>query len=242
MTTPERILEQTADLIRRVSAETRKHGKRRRRRQRRILLRVVRTGALMALASFVIVIGMISSGLLFGPRGIEGLLATPLLIFASWAAILYWALRRPSAKALPLPAAKTTNLAQLPAETDDWLEHQRMTLPFAAQRQLDAISARLEVLAPQLSALAPDSPAGTEVRRLIGEELPELIRSYQKVPAALQRQPLHGGPSPDRRLLDGLATVDEELGRMHSRLAVDDLHALATQQRYLEIKYKDKLE
>ncbi len=242
MTTPDRILEQTAELIRRVAADTRERTRIRRwrkRRQRRVLRKVLLTGALMAFTSFVIVVGMISLGLLFGPRGVEGLLAAPLLLIASWAAILYRSFG--SRRMLPLPE-KTAKLIELPAQTQDWLEEQRRSLPFAAQRQLEAIAHRLDVIAPQLAVLDAESPAGFEVRRLVGEELPELIRSYQKVPTALQRQPLHGGASPDRRLIEGLATIDEELGRMHSRLAVDDLHALATQQRYLEIKYKGKLE
>jgi hypothetical protein len=89
-----------------------------------------------------------------------------------------------------------------------------------------------------LAALDPQTVPAADFRRLVGEELPELIRGYQKVPRALQSQPLHGGPSPDRQLVAGLATIDEEIGRMHTRLATDDLHALATQQRFLESKYK----
>ncbi len=76
------------------------------------------------------------------------------------------------------------------------------------------------------------------MRRLLAEELPELVRGYQKVPRALRGQPLHGGHSPDRHVIEGLATIDEEIGRMQARLAADDVRALATQQRYLEIKYK----
>ena len=46
------------------------------------------------------------------------------------------------------------------------------------------------------------------------------------------------GPSPDRQLIDGLAVVDGELARMTAQLASGDLHKLATQGRYLELKYK----
>ncbi len=46
------------------------------------------------------------------------------------------------------------------------------------------------------------------------------------------------GRSPDRQLVEGLRVVDEELGRMGADLAHGDLHRLATQQRYLEIKYR----
>jgi hypothetical protein len=168
-------------------------------------------------------------------------LLTPLAVITTWAAILFVAYRRPR---LPAPVAMTqSDLPQLPARTEEWIEFQRGSLPFAAQQRLDNITIKLEALTPQLRALDPQTATAVEARRLLGEDLPELVRGYQKVPETLQRQPLHGGPSPERRLIDGLATIDEEIGRLHERLAADDLHALATQQRYLEIKYKrDKLD
>jgi hypothetical protein len=236
MSTPERILEQTTELVRRVSVSARQRAKRRRKRRRRAFVKLVKTAVWMAAATIAIVVAMIASGSLLGPLGVEGVIATPIAILAAWTAIAYWQWGRRS-KATP-QLIVTADLAQLPARTEEWLEQQRRTLPAAAQQQLDAIAPRLEALALQLQTLDPQKPAAIEVRRLLGEELPELIRGYQKVPRSLQRQPLHGGPSPDRRLVEGLTTIDEEIGRMHARLAEDDLHALATQQRYLEIKYK----
>ncbi|HEY0269622.1 MAG TPA: hypothetical protein VGC10_01365, partial [Sphingomonas sp.] len=90
----------------------------------------------------------------------------------------------------------------------------------------------------QLATLDPKMPEALEARRLIADELPELIRGYRKVPQSLRRQPMDGGLSPDRQLADGLRTIDEEIARMNARLASADLKALATQNRYLEIKYK----
>jgi len=187
-------------------------------------------------ATFVIVAGMIAGGWLLGPRGVEGLFALPIALLATWASILYASFGR--RVALPKPHVKL-DLAQLPSRTEEWLDQQRRALPSPALRALDSMAQQLEALTPQLQALDPQTPAAFEIRRLLGEELPELVRGYRKVPAALQRQPLHGGPSPDQRLVEGLATIAEEIGRMHARLAADDLNALATQQRYLEVKYKD---
>ena len=65
------------------------------------------------------------------------------------------------------------------------------------------------------------------------------IQGYQRIPVALQRQPQLAGPSPAERLVNALGTIEEQLARAGRRLAADDLHALATQQRYLELKYKD---
>lgn len=236
MSRKERIFEQALELTRRASSPaSRQRAKRRRRRRRRVFLKIAKTAVLLWLATAVIVVGMISSGFLLGPRGIEGLIAMPIALILSWAAILYWSLT--SSKTSQQAIAKT-DVAQLPARTEEWLEAQRRRLPAAARDQLDAIVLRLEALSPQLQTLDPQRLEGLEIRRLLGEELPELVSGYQKVPRVLQQQPLHGRPSPDRQLVEGLATIEDAIGRIHERLAADDMHALATQQRYLEIKYK----
>jgi hypothetical protein len=111
-------------------------------------------------------------------------------------------------------------------------------LPASAQPQIDAIMFRLEALAPQLQDLDPQLLEALELRRLIGEELPELVAGYQKVPYELQRKPLHGGPSPKHRLIEALTTIDAQIGHLQQRLAEGDLKSLATHQRYLELKYK----
>lgn len=235
MTSPERFLELATDVIRSVSGDdAAERARRSYKRQMRAFVRLVKIALLMLLSAIVIPVAMITAGLLLGPRGVEGLIAAPLAVLTAWAAILYFGLRK---RSTPRTIAKS-DLPQLPARTEEWLDQQRHALPAEAQHQVDTIALRLEALAPQVRALDPQAPAAVEIRRLLAEELPDLVNGYQKVPRTLQRQPLHDGPSPARRLVEGLATIDEEIGRMHTRLAADDLHTLATQQRFLEIKYK----
>jgi hypothetical protein len=234
MSGPERIGERVAGLVRKVAGEALQRVELTGKRRMRSLKRLLKIAVLMWLATIAIVVTMIASGHLLGPTGAEGWLATPIALIAAWAVILYW-FRAPRTTARTL---QSRDLSQLAADTGEWLYRQRGELPAGARPKLDSIMLQLEALSPQLRVLDPNKPAAAEVRRLIAEELPELVDGYQKVPVALKRQSLHGGPSPDRQLAEGLATVDEELARMHSRLAVDDLHALATQQRYLEAKYK----
>lgn len=243
MADPERIVEHAIDLIRKVTSDGSQRGSRRRRkrqRQRQLLRRVLKTALWMMIATFVIIPGMIATGLLFGPRGVEGVIAAPLALMLTWAAIVYLNFGRkpkpPSVRAALGPG----QLAALPAQTEDYLDGVRNKLPWAAQRQLDSIGLKLEVLTPQLQTLDPQTPAGVEVRRLLGEELPELVRGYERVPPALAKQPLYGGPSPEAQLIEGLETIDKQIVRMHERLAADDLKALATHQRYLELKYDNK--
>ena len=72
---------------------------------------------------------------------------------------------------------------------------------------------------------------------LFRSELPELVKGYNRVPVNLRREGVNG-MSPDRQLVDGLAVVDSELKRMSEQLAAGDLNKLATQGRYLELKYQ----
>jgi hypothetical protein len=235
MARPERFVALADELIRNLSADDAEQARRRLRRGRRALFKALKVVASLALSAIVIPIVMITAGLLLGPRGIEGLIAAPLAVLTAWALILYIAYgsrvtRRTIARA---------GLDELPGRTERWLEHERATLPSTAQPRIDAIAARLEVLAPQLRGVDPQLLEALELRRLIAEELPDLVHGYQKVPPELRRAPLHGGPSPERRFVDALGTIEEQIGKLHERLAQGDLHSLATHQRYLELKYKD---
>jgi hypothetical protein len=236
MGSPERFLKLAQDMMDRVSSEDGlERARRGYRRRMRSVVRILKVLLWMAIAAIVIPIAMITAGLLLGPRGTEGLIAAPLAVLTSWALILYFGLRKPRA-----PRALTrSEIADLPARTSDWLEHQRELLPRQAEPRLDSIVKALQALAPQAQNLDPRVPGAGELRRLLAQELPELIHGYQRIPAALQRQPQFGGASPAERLVDALGTIEAQLDRTAQRLAADDLHALATQQRYLELKYKD---
>jgi hypothetical protein len=236
MSSIERIFEQATALVRQLSEEAHERSRRKQKRARRLLTRLVRLLGLMALSTFLIVVGMISTGFLFGAEGltIQAVLVLPLVLFSVWSAILYFGLKsKPVARVLP-----SADIKQLPARTEAWLDEQRYALPSAAQTSLSNILQRLDALTPQVQVLDPQSPKAFELRRLIAEELPELVEGYQKVPRALRSRPSHGGQSPDRHIVDGLATIEEQMAQFEADLSEQNLRALATQQRYLELKYK----
>jgi hypothetical protein len=236
MGSPERFLKLATDMIDRVSSEEGlERARRGYKRGMRSVVRILKIFLWMAIAAIVIPVAMITAGLLLGPRGTEGLIAAPLAVLTSWALILYFGLRTPRAPR----AIATASVADLPVKTADWLEHQRELLPHQAEPRLDSIVKALQALAPQVRNLDPRAPGAAELRSLLATELPELIHGYQRIPAALQRKPQLGGATPAERLVEALGTVEEQLGRTAQRIAADDLHALATQQRYLELKYRD---
>ena len=148
--------------------------------------------------------------------------------FYAWVGVALFT-AEPEARVEELPQIA---LKALPSRTEQWLESQRPALPAPANRLLDQIGVRLEGLAPCVQGLSETEPAAREVRRLVGEELPELIRGYQRVPQQLRRQ------GPDAQLVEGLRVVEGEIARMTEQLASGDLDKLATQGKYLELKYR----
>lgn len=223
------------EVLRRAEAALRRHGteprlaQQLRQRRRKAFFgklgRVAWFGGALAMAT--VIWGMVA------PIGIGGAMVAT-LIFIAAAVLLLTFPRTQISDAAPLP---TTDLALLPLRTEEWLSTQRLALPAPAMTLVDGIGLKLEQLAPQLQMLDAREPAAAEVRRLIAEELPELIKGYQRVPTALRRDGING-MSPDKQLVDGLAVVDSELGRMSEQLATGDLNKLATQGRYLELKYQ----
>lgn len=179
-----------------------------------------------------IFIAMFVIGLIL-PLGTTGvMIGVLLMVLASIGIIMMPGERLPDATALP-----TTALAQLPLKTEAWLASQRALLPAPAQQLSDGIGLKLETLSTQLQALNENEPAAAEIRRLIADELPELVRGYGRVPDALRRANTDG-IIPEKQLVDGLSVVDSELTRMSEQLARGDLEKLATQGKYLELKYQ----
>ncbi|WP_420144492.1 hypothetical protein [Sphingobium sp.] len=138
-------------------------------------------------------------------------------------------------------ALAQTELTALPLKTEIWLENQRKALPAPAVTLVDSIGVKLEMLSPQLERLNDQEPAAQEIRRLLADHLPELVTGYQSIPAPLRREE-RNGRVPEKQLIEGLSVIDAEIGRMSENLASGDLDKLATQNRFLELKYQEARE
>lgn len=202
------------------------------RAQRSAAIRIRR----VAIACLGILVAAFAYGLFIGPLGIGGILAVALTLFL--ASILMFML--PTSKPIRVPdlaSLPKLPLPQLPTQTKAWLDSQRLALPAPARTLADGIGVKLAALGPQLSTLDEREPAAAAVRRLVGDELPELVRGYAAVPPAMRKANIDG-LVPERQLLDGLQVVDTELTRMSEQLARGDLEKLAVQGKYLELKYQ----
>jgi len=168
------------------------------------------------------------------PIGMGGFLVMlALLIAATLGLAIFPLVPEPSAEKLAEVPLKV-----LPMQTEQWLIRQRASLPVVAHPLLDSIGGKLDTIAPQLASLDEGEPAAAEVRKLIGEQLPELLKGYAKVPEPMRRVPRNGA-TPDQQLVDSLKLIDSEIAEMSAQLAQGDLDSLATRGRYLQIKYRD---
>ncbi|PVX29902.1 hypothetical protein [Sphingomonas pokkalii] len=227
----DRLLARGEELIERSRART--EGalatRTRKRREAEILARLGRIAAADAVIILAaIVIGMFVPLGMFGALAVMALLILATFVFASL----------PVTSAPRVEQLVQVPLKALPATTERWLETQRLALPAPARTLVDSIGVKLETLAPQLARLDESSPAANEVRKLIGEQLPELVNGYGRVPAPLRAVP-RNGLTPDQQLAQGLQVIDEEIAEMTAQLAQGDLDALATRGHFLQIKYKD---
>lgn len=184
----------------------------------------VAVGALLIGAG---IIGAVVDGI-----GFWGVMITAIL----GAAAAYVFMRYPE---MPMPTTETlrlTDLATLAGKTEIWLEAQRPALPAPAVTLMQDIGLRLDQLAPQLQTLDENDPAAREVRKLVGEHLPELINGYKRIPDSLKHKE-HAGKTPSQQLVDGLKLIDREIETMTGQISRGELDKLAVRGRYLEMRY-----
>ena len=218
-------LSQAEMMIRRVSPE----GRAAARREAAARARARRPATIAAIASVLLLIGMAMVGAPLAAILLSAavLVALTLLVFHQ---------TRP-ARVTTEVLVRRTPLPELPARAGAWLADQRRALPAPAVQLTDVLARRLDELQPQLARLSPDEPAGEAVRKLLATELPGLVDGWRAIPPSLRTQPRPDGRTADTHLVDGLKLIDGEVARMTEQLARGAVDEVATQRRYLELKY-----
>lgn len=128
------------------------------------------------------------------------------------------------------------DVQKLVGRTELWLEAQRPALPPPAAKLVDTIGVQLDGLGLQLEGLDQRHPKAREIRSLVGEQLPEMIDSYRRIPANLRREE-RGGSTPDEQLTQSLGTISHEIDSITRQLAEGSLDDLAIKHRYLDYKF-----
>lgn len=184
-------------------------------------------------------LGLTVAGIVIGGIGITGIIlgviatAIAMGVFGSWPKM-----RMPQRADL---TADNRDVRQLVGQTELWLESQRRALPPPAVKLVDHIGLQLDALGLQLQDLDQSHPKATEVRKLVGEHLPNVIDGYRKIPDHLRHEDTGGG-SPAKHFMDGLTTISGEIDSVTRQLAAGAIDNLSIQTRYLDYKYGDALE
>ncbi|WP_257539070.1 hypothetical protein [Sphingobium sp. CFD-1] len=233
MTRSDRVLADAEAVLRRHSERGQSLSARARQRRNAGLMRKVKY-------AFWAIVAVLVAGAAAGfvtPLGTTGVMVALGVMIA---AVLLIALL-PTEPRVRTEALAETELTALPLKTEIWLENQRRALPAPAMTLVDSIGVKLEMLGPQLERLHPQEPAAQEVRKLLADHLPELVTGYQSIPQPLRREE-RNGRVPEKQLIEGLSVIDAEIARMSETLASGDLDKLATQNRFLELKYQEAKE
>lgn len=197
------------------------------------LRKLIRIG----LATGTILVGAMVAGLIIDGIGWTGIIVTMLAIIAATAIFgSYPRLTVPTRESLG-----SGNVKSLVGRTELWLEGQRAALPAPAVKLVDHIGLQLDALGVQLDGLDENLPAAREVRKLVGEHLPDLVSTYTSIPRHL-RSEASGGASPDERLTESLGKISAEIDSVTRQLASGAIDDLAIKTRYLDYKYGDAMD
>lgn len=183
-----------------------------------------------------ILVAMGIAGAILNGIGFWGVMISFLLM-----ALLFGGVMTQKIKPPKLPEINKGNVRQMVGRTELWLEHQRHALPPPAAKIVDDMGVQLDALGLQLEGVDQNHPKAREVRQLVGEQLPEMIDSYQKIPAHMRSEE-RAGSTPDDQLTQSLGNISKEIDSITRQLAEGSLDDLAIKNRYLEYKFGEGTE
>lgn len=195
-------------------------------------LHAARKAVRIALALAAVVVVTLGAGLLLDGIGLGGLF---LAVLAAVAAVFVFA----TWPRLPVPRLGNINrgdVKTLVGNTELWLESQRPALPAPAVSIIDHIGGQLDVLGVQLEGLAENRPEAIDIRKLIGETLPDIVSTYTRIPAHLRAERQAAG-TPDEQVTESLGRISGEIDQITRALAAGQIDGLAVRTRYLGYKY-----
>jgi hypothetical protein len=186
-------------------------------------------------AVLAILVAASVAGLVLDGIGFVGVMLTFLALVA--AVVLFSVF--PSIKVPNRLDLNRGNVKTLVGNTELWLERQRPALPAPAVQVVDRLGAQLDALGVQLQQQDESHPAVGEVRKLVGEYLPEVVSTYTSIPAYLRAEP-SAGRSPDDELTASLEKISDEIDGVTRQLASGAIDKLAIRTRYLDYKYGEE--
>lgn len=191
----------------------------------------------IAIGVFALWIGAAIIGKIIGGLGFTGVMAAGIATLAT----LVLLGKYPKMKVPQRADLDTENVRQLVAKTELWLEMQRGRLPKPIAASLSVIGRQLDELEPQLAEVDQLHPTAKEIRKLVGQDLPDMIEGFLKIPESLRYEE-GGGSTPVKQLENGLDVISREIDSINRQLAQGSIDDLAIRGRYLDYKYGDGID
>ena len=231
----ERVLYETEDFLRRAIGSPTRRAAKKRRMQRKMeeLGRRARRSGFVAAGLFLVLLGfsLYSPALFFA-----WLFAVPVILFV--AIVLMFQPTR-HAQRLETEARRTPQslpLPELAVRAEEGLLDRCDALPGRALPAADRIMANLRELQPHLPQLGPEDAAlEGDLRRLIGQHLPQLIDSWLALPATARTS----GSESSRRITESLGIVADEMDHLLDRCCREVQSDFDTHSRFIESRYRE---
>ncbi|HMP55652.1 MAG TPA: hypothetical protein PKD92_03665 [Novosphingobium sp.] len=186
----------------------------------------------MGLGAMAVIVGAIVAGTVMGGIGFGGIMLPFLALLAVVGSLAWW----PRFKVPDRAALNRGTTRTMIANTEVWLEAQRPALPAPAVAIVQDLGRQLDTLGRQLEGIDDKRPQVAEVRKLVGEYLPEVGASYTAIPPHLRAE-RSGGASPDEAVTESLGRISAEIDTVTRQIAAGEIDRLAIRTRYLDYKY-----
>ncbi|HYD12276.1 MAG TPA: hypothetical protein VEC11_05465 [Allosphingosinicella sp.] len=231
----ERVLYETEDFLRRaIGSPTRRAAKRRRaqRKWEEFGRRARRSGFIVA-GLMVVLLGfsLFKPGLFFA-----WIFAVPVILFLG-IVLMFQPTRH--ARKMEEEARLTPHTLPLPelaVRAEEGLLDRCDELPGRALPAADRIMAGLREIQPHLHELGPNDEAlAGDIRRLIGQHLPQLVDSY----LALPDQARASNAESSRRFVESLDIVAGEMDHLLEQCCRDRQSHFDTHSRFIETRYRE---
>lgn len=231
----ENILYETEDFLRRAIGSPTRRAAKKRRAQRR-WEEIGRRGRRSAFAVAAMLVLLLAVSLYAPGLFLAWIFAVPVILFVG-IALMFQPTRH--AKRMETEARLTPHTLPLPelaVRAEEGLLDRCNELPGRALPAADRIMANLREIQPQLYDLGPNDEAlAGEVRRLVGQHLPQLVDSY----LALPDQSRTANAESTRRFIESLDIVAGEMDHLLEQCCRDRQSDFDTHSRFIESRYRE---
>jgi hypothetical protein len=231
----ERVLYETEDFLRRAIGSPTRRAAKRRRAQRR-WEEYGRRGKRSAFVVAALMVALLGVSLYSPGLFLAWIFAVPVILFVGIVLMFQPTrhARRMETEARLTP--QTLPLPELAVRAEEGLLERCDELPGRALPAADRIMAGLREIQPHLYELGPnDAALEGDIRRLVGQHLPQLVDSY----LALPEQSRASNAESSRRFVESLDIVAGEMNHLLEICCRDRLSHFDTHSRFIESRYRE---